>query len=92
MTIKLTAMPYAQATVTIFDNPDLHAKLTSYATDVAYLHNNGDVIVTGLYSQTTRKHISAFAREYCRCDYYTLKKCYTDNLIYNIYTKEYRKA
>ena len=82
----LEIMPYAQAKVRIYE--DGSAVLVSYATEVAAIDSDGWVRVRGLYSNTTRRHLSAFAREY-RTDYYKLKKCYTDNLAYNIYSGEF---
>lgn len=81
----LKAMPYAQAKVKRFLN---HIVLVSYQTEVAEIVG-GVLIVHGLYSMTTRKHISAFVREYCGIDYQTAKKCYTNGLGYDLITKEY---
>ena len=81
----LKAMPYAQATVKRFPN---HVVLTSYTTDVAEIVG-GVLKVYGLYSQTTRKHISAFVKEYCRINYEVAKHCYTNNLGYDLITKKY---
>lgn len=65
MTIKkLTAMPYAQAHIEIDENGK--ATLFSYVTRVAEINAEGWVTIFGLYSQTTRKHISAFIREYTK--------------------------
>ena len=61
---KLNAMPYAQAHIEIIDDT---AYLFSYTTLVASVRvdNEGKWIrCYGLYSMTTRKHISAFAKEY----------------------------
>lgn len=81
----LKAMPYAQAKVKRFPN---HIVLISYQTEVAEIVG-GVLIVRGLYSATTRKHISAFVREYCGIDYQTAKKCYTDRLGYDLITNSY---
>lgn len=81
----LKAMPYAQAKVKRFPN---HIVLVSYQTEVAEIVG-GVLIVHGLYSATTRKHISAFVREYCGIDYQTAKKCYTCGLGYDIVTKTF---
>lgn len=87
MTIKkLSAMPYAQAHTEHFDNGDI--ALVSYVTVVATLTNEGWLTVHGLYSNTTRRHISAFMKEYTGLDYYTAKQCYTDNHRINIHTGE----
>jgi hypothetical protein len=81
----LKAMPYAQAKVKRYPN---HIVLVSYATEVAEIVG-GVLIVHGLYSMTTRKHISAFVREYCGIDYQTAKRCYTNGLGYDLLTKDY---
>ena len=60
---KLKTMPYAQAHIEIHDNPQY---LFSYYTLVATVRTeNGEKWIRcyGLYSATTRKHISAFAKE-----------------------------
>ena len=93
MTIKkLSAMPYAQAHVEIDNNNNIH--LFSYVTLVCTITEDGWLTCTGTYSQTTRRHIGAFMREYVewpngeRGDYYTAKHCYEGNYRFNIYTGE----
>ena len=88
MTIKkLTAMPYAQAHIEINDNGDI--ALFSYVTQVATLTKEGWFTVYGLYSMTTRKHISAFCKEYCGViDYQSAKAAYEGNYSINTYTGE----
>lgn len=86
MTIKkLSRMPYAQAHVEIHDGT---ISLFSYVTMVADIDKDGWLTVYGLYSNTTRRHISAFMKEYTGLDYYTAKQCYTDNHRINIHTGE----
>ena len=80
----LKSMPYAQAIVISTKDSII---LRSYQTDVVII-SNGWMTCTGTYSQTTRKHISAFMREYNFGDYFLAKKLYTDNLKMNIYTGE----
>jgi hypothetical protein len=80
-------MPYAQAKVRTYEDGTI--VLQSYTTDVITITPGGWLVVSGLYSATTRKHISAFVREYCGCDYYTAKKCYAEKLGYDIVLKEY---
>ena len=61
---KLNAMPYAQAHIE-FDGDTYH--LFSYTTLVATVRYDDNGVWArcyGLYSQTTRKHISAFAKEH----------------------------
>lgn len=81
---SLKSMPYAQATVISTKNSIV---LRSYQTDVVII-SDGWMSCTGTYSQTTRKHISAFMREYNLGDYFLAKKLYTENLKINIYTGE----
>jgi threonine aldolase len=84
---KLSAMPYAQAHVEIHEDGSI--SLFSYVTLVAHITADGWLTIYGLYSATTRKHISAFMREYARpCDYYTAKAIYNDCKMINIHTGE----
>jgi hypothetical protein len=86
MTIKkLTKMPYAQAHVEIHENA---ISLFSYVTLVAAIDKDGWLTVYGLHSQTTRKHIGAFCKEYANCDYQTAKQIYNDGYKFNIHTGE----
>ena len=85
-TRPLEIMPYAQAAVRVYENGS--AVLVSYVTEVASIDADGWVRVRGLYSMTTRRHLSAFAREY-RVTYADLKKCYEQGLTYNIYSGEF---
>lgn len=77
---KLSRMPYAQAHVEIDEAGNTY--LFSYVTLVCTITADGWLTCTGTYSQTTRKHIGAFMREYVefpsgeRGDYYTAKGCY----------------
>lgn len=60
----LRKMPYAQAKVRDYSDIGRDMRvLQSYRTDVVIV-NNGYMECTGLYSMTTRKHISAFLWEY----------------------------
>jgi hypothetical protein len=88
MTIKkLSAMPYAQAHIEIDDDLNIH--LFSYVTLVATITSEGWLTVNGLYSMTTRKHISAFMREYGGVlDYQSAKSAYEGGYRINIYTGE----
>lgn len=83
---KLSAIPYGNAFVEIdTDNGNLY--LWSYRTLVAKVENNW-LTVNGLYSATTRTHISAFMREYCKSDYQMAKQLYTDGYRLDITTGE----
>ena len=86
--VALKKMPYAQASVQILETGEnFRCNLISYTTCVAHIIDGGWLLVNGLYSATTRKHLSAFASEYCGADYSVIKKCYEKNLAYNIYDK-----
>jgi hypothetical protein len=84
--VALSAMPYAQAKVYCF--VDGATTLISYATPVAHIDTEGWLEVYGLYSQTTRKHIGAFVKEYAGLTYQTAKQLYTDGYKMNIHTGE----
>ena len=88
MTIKkLTAMPYAQAHIEI--DTDKNINLFSYVTLVASITNDGWLTVYGLHSATTRRHISAFVKEYTdKLTYSDAKAAYEGNYSINIYTGE----
>ena len=61
---SLRKMPYAQAKVRDYADIGRDIRvLQSYATDVIIV-KDGLMECTGLYSMTTRKHISAFLWEY----------------------------
>ena len=83
---KLTAMPYAQAHVEIDDLGNIN--LFSYVTLVVSIDADGWLTCSGTYSQTTRKHISAFMNEYTGLNYYNAKACYTEGYKLNIHTGE----
>lgn len=89
MTIKkLSAMPYAQAHVEI-DDENGGIVLFSYNTLVASISHDGWCQCFGLYSQTTRKHISAFAKEYAKpLTYSNFKAAYEEGYMINCLTGE----
>ena len=82
---NLKSMPYAQAKVIIENNEIV---LRSYQTDVIIVTADGWLVCTGTYSATTRRHISAFMREYGYGDYQLAKMLYKDGMKMNIYTGE----
>ena len=84
-TFKLKSMPYAQCSV-IFTSECI--QLQSYNTIVLELTYDDWLSVYGLYSMTTRKHISAFMREYTNFDYYTAKSAFENNYDINLETGE----
>ena len=93
---RLDDMPYAQAGIQHFNNADW---LVSYITHVARITKDGWLYVGGLYSMTTRKHISAFLREmkrnYCfRSDlatFATAKRCVEEGIEINLWNGDTRK-
>ena len=89
----LNRMPYAQAKVR--DYHDIGRNLVvlqSYRTDVIIVNGNW-LRCTGLYSMTTRKHISAFMKEYFpSITYFDVKKLVTDGLEMNVITGEVREV
>lgn len=86
-TKKLDAMPYAQAKI-CYNSRTGETTLVSYQTPVAVVNEDGWLIINGLYSQTTRRHIGAFMKEVCRSDFQTAKACFQNNWTYNIFTGE----
>jgi hypothetical protein len=82
----LTNHPYAQCKIIINDNS---IACQSYNTIVATI-NNGWLVINGLYSATTRRHIGEFVKEYANINYQIAKRLYGDGFKYNIYTGELR--
>lgn len=58
----LKYLPHGQAVAQHLNDGSI--KLVSYRTDVALIKPNGGIECYGLFSATTRRHISAFSREY----------------------------
>lgn len=85
-TRRLRTMPYAQARIEVEDGV---TTLVSYNTRVAAIVGS-HLLVGGLYSATTRKHISAFCREY-GLNYYIAKKCYEEGKTYNMINGQYEE-
>lgn len=86
MTIaKLEKMPYAQARVIKYEEKTV---LISYTTEVAEI-SNGRLKIFGLYSATTRKHISAFVREYLGIEYAIARTCYERGIEWDIEKGDY---
>lgn len=81
---KLKKMPYANAT--IIENDSTNINLISYVTTVIEI-KDGWLQVNGLYSMTTRRHISNFMREF-GFSYQLAKQLYEDKMALNIFTGE----
>lgn len=64
--------------------------LQSYNTIVAEIDSNGWLLINGLYSMTTRKHIGWFMHE-IGLTYQDAKNLYNDSMKMNIYTGEIRR-
>ena len=78
---KLRRMPYAQAKVIIGEDETV---LISYTTPVIIIRDNV-MKVTGLYSMTIRKHVSAFMSEYYPAlGFAVAKKCVEDDACYDL--------
>lgn len=83
---KLEFHPYSQCHVEI--SPEMTV-FFSYHTAVLFLDNEGWLECTGTYSQTTRKQIGWFLREYAPdISYSSVKQCYQDDMRINIHTGE----
>ena len=87
MVKKLRKMPYAQAQVRDYGDIDEDLiVLQSYQTDVIIIRNSW-LECTGLYSSTTRRHISAFMKEYGKgFNYFDVKEAYEKGYKLNILT------
>lgn len=94
---RLDEMPYAQAGIQQINNAYW---LVSYVTHVARVTKDGWLYVGGLYSVTTRKHISAFLEEMKRlfafrsdlATYQTAKRCYEKGIEINLWNGDERKV
>ena len=88
---RLRKMPYANAVVRNYGDIDEDLiVLQSYETDVIIIRD-GWLECTGLYSSTTRRHISAFMSEYGNgFNYFDVKKAYEKGCALNILTGEIR--
>lgn len=83
----LREMPYAQCGVNI--HKDGRIDFISYTTLVISIDADGWLEITGTYSQTTRKQIGRFLREYVpNLCYQDVKKFYERELLYNVRTGE----
>ena len=80
----LKFMPYAQAKIRRDTN---RVALISYTTTVCEIVG-GVFIIYGLYSMTTRKHISAFMREF-GMDYCIAKECYERNVNFDMIERKF---
>lgn len=82
---KFVDHKYAQAT--ILEYASGAKTLVSYKTPVIHVNEEGWLVVHGLYSMTTIKHIGWFMRE-LGFSYQLAKQLYKDHKLFNIYTGE----
>ena len=82
---NLKSMPYARARV--IETDEGVKILKSYDTYVAFVYPDGFIRCTGLYSVTTMKHLSVFARE-CGLCYNDFKLAFKSEALYNPITGE----
>lgn len=79
--------PHAQCGVVLSDDGSVH--FISYTTRVITIDADGWATCTGTYSQTTRKQIGNFLKEYApRLNYYSMKAIAETGERINIYTGE----
>ena len=83
---KLKYLPYGQCYAVIDEYGAI--SLVSYATTVITIDPAGWLTCYGTYSQTTRKHIGAFMKEYTNFSYHTAKDACIGNYTINIHTGE----
>lgn len=85
-TYKLEKHPYSQCHVVV---NEFGIHFISYNTQVISINNLGYLDCRGTYSQTTRRQIGWFLREYApKLSYYDAKYCAEKNCCMNIYTRE----
>lgn len=84
---KLETLPTSTNALVIIEK-DGTINLVSYETIVAIIDSEGWLLIKGLYSKTTRKHIGAFMKEFCNLEIEDAKKFYDNAWLYNIHTGE----
>ena len=87
MTIKKVAAHSSSAARFLYDDDNNLRGLISYSTHVITIDDNGWLVVSGLYSMTTIKHIGWFMREF-NMAYQDAKALYNQHQKYNVYTGE----
>ena len=89
--MKLKNHPYAQCSVRV--QTDGSVVFTSYNTDVIYIDKDGWLLVSGLYSATTRKQIDNWLKQYePTLSYQYIKSLQCNERFLNIYTAENKNA
>lgn len=83
--MKLKNHPYAQCDIRFLDDGTII--LRSYSTDVIKIDAHGWLNCYGLYSCTTRRHITWFLHEYAPIlTFSSIKRCYEENRLINVIT------
>lgn len=86
-TVNLANHPYSQCSVRKYANGAI--EFISYSTPVIHITPSGWLHCFGTYSQTTRRQISWFLREYApQIGYQTAKQMFRDRMVCNIHTGE----
>lgn len=86
---KLNSHPYSHCHVEIDGMGGIH--FISYKSEVITISPAGWLYCHGLYSETIRKQIGWFMREYCSpLTYYDVKHCYYHDMQLNIHTGRIR--
>lgn len=88
MIIKRLENLRSDANALVIIEKDGTINLVSYETIVAIIDNEGWLLIKGLYSKTTKKHIGAFVKEFCNLELENAEKIYDNAWLYNINTGE----
>lgn len=79
----LQFLPYGQARARVFENGTI--QLISYNTIVCEIDTDKYLSCTGTYSQTTRKHIGKFLKQFApQLNYYDAKNAFLNHYKINI--------
>ena len=86
MTTTLKNHPYSKCFIIV---DDAGVRMFSYKTMVIKIDRNGWLDCTGTYSQTPRRQIRWFLREYApMISYQMVKQCVEDRMVINVKTGE----
>lgn len=88
MIIKKLENLRSDANALVIIEKDGTINLVSYETIVAIIDSEGWLLIKGLYSKTTKKHIGAFMKEFCNLEFEDAEKIYDNAWLLNIYTGE----
>lgn len=88
MIIKKLENLRSDANALVIIEKDGTINLVSYETIVAIIDSEGWLLIKGLYSKTTKKHIGAFMQEFCNLEFEDAEKIYDNAWLLNIHTGE----